>query len=493
MNKRFYVALLVSIFAAFTNSILAADLSFKEWRNQMKAAEQARYARDFQKMREILEGTAAGAQKLGSLSSAENSYWLAVAYLNLGQNDEAIKTFNSELERIGPRPTALKLQILRGLLLNQRSIVEFRKKEYDKAMATALDARTVLENAAGKFHPELFDVHRTLGAIYALQNNFPEAEKAMKTALKLAQVKPTGGFDDMGFLAVGAAEPYRVILAATSLGTLYTAHGKLEEAEDAYETALKMAQSAYPKDSVMRLLPLRNLAEVELKRGRTEDFNKHVDQTYDVLSKTPGLQPLNLKPMWLKMEFEADKQNAKGITETAKKLEKVFELQSFDYADLPAGAMAVALVNGTADWKRAETLQKGLVDLAESHRASAPARSGMIYVEIAKFAEGQGKAELAAAMYGEALKSQQNAKDKALLIGLLGKMAEDKIAAGKKAEALPLYHQVSVAMREKYGNDMRVADAIDVEAALAKELGDEAAANRLKAEAMEVRKKVVGK
>lgn len=325
-----------------------------------------------------------------------------------------------------------------------------------------------------------------------MQKNYPEAEKSLKTALKLAQVKPTGGFDDMGFLAVGEAQPRRIILAASLLGELYEVQGKLEEAEEAYETALKSAQAAYPKESVMRLLPLRHLAAVELARGRIQDFNKHVDQSYEVLSKWPGLEPEYLRPMWSKLQFEADNGNAKGVTDTAKKLEKVFEAQSYDYPDLPGGAMAVAVENGTVNWKRAEALQKGLIDLAQSHVGSASSKAGMIYIELAKFAETHGKRELSAAMYDEALKSQQNARDKAMLIGLLGKMAEDKIAAGKKAEALPFYHQVSVAMREKYGNDMRVADAMDVEAALMKELGDEAGANRLKAEAMDVRKKVVG-
>lgn len=185
MNKRFYIGLFVLVFTAFALRGSAAELSFKEWRNQMKAAEQARYVRNFQKMREILEGTAAGAQKLGSLSSAENAYWLAVAYRNLNMHAEAIETFDKELERIGPKPTALKLQILRGLILNERSIIEFRMKDYDKAMSSAVEARSVLENAAGKYHPELFNVHRTIGAIYALQKNYPEAEKALKTALKL--------------------------------------------------------------------------------------------------------------------------------------------------------------------------------------------------------------------------------------------------------------------------------------------------------------------
>lgn len=492
MNTHCLTALLVAILTALAVSAEAAEGSFKDWRNAMKAAEQAKNARDFQKMREILEESWPLAREHGPITSARNAYWLAIAYLRMDMNDKAIETLDLELEKIGPAPKSLKVQVLRGILLNERSLVEFRSRQYEKAMSTAQKAQGVLESAAGKYHPVLFDVYRTMGAIHALQKNFPEAEKSMKTALKLAQVITPGGFDDIDFID-NAASPERIIIAASALGQVYKIQGKLEEAEEAYETAWKSAQAAYPKDSLMRLIPLRSLAEVELMRGRTQEFNKHVDQTYDVLSKTPGLQPLNLRPMWLKIGLEADNQNVKGVIETVKKLEKVFELQSYDYADLPAGVMAAAISDEVVNWQRAETLQKALVELAESYSAPAAVKSGMIYVEIAKFAEANQKPQLAATMYDRALKSQQNAKDKGLLIGLLGKMAEEKIAAGKKAEALPIYHQVSVAMREKYGNDMRVADAIDVEAALAKELGDEAAATRLKAEAMEVRKKVVGK
>ena len=105
---------------------------------------------------------------------------------------------------------------------------------------------------------------------------------------------------------------------------------------------------------------------------------------------------------------------------------------------------------------------------AEAYRATDPAKTGRIFIQIANFTSAHGKPELADRMLAEAVASQQNAKDKGLLIGVLGKMAENKMAAGKKAEALPLYHQVSAAMREKYGSDMRVADAMDAEASVMK-------------------------
>jgi hypothetical protein len=96
-------------------------------------------------------------------------------------------------------------------------------------------------------------------------------------------------------------------------------------------------------------------------------------------------------------------------------------------------------------------------------------------------------------MFEKAIASQQNSKEKALLIGVFGKIAEAKMAAGKKTDALKYYHQVSVAMREKYGDDMRVAAAMDAEAAVMKDVGQEQAAKDLQAEAMKLRNKIVFK
>src|SRR5829696_4428450 len=123
MNNRVIAVLIFIVCALWTAPTHAADASYKNWRNSLKAAEQARYKRDFEGMRQILEKSAPVAQQLGPLSSAENAIWLAIAYMQLNLDDEALKTYNAELERIGSNPTALKVQIIRGLLLTQRSLL----------------------------------------------------------------------------------------------------------------------------------------------------------------------------------------------------------------------------------------------------------------------------------------------------------------------------------------------------------------------------------
>jgi tetratricopeptide (TPR) repeat protein len=497
MNKRYLMTVVLVIFAFIAAPLRGADASYKHWRNSLKAAEQARYKRDFESMRKILEESASEAQQFGPLSSAENSFWLAIAYLQSNMDAEALKTYDSELQRIGPNPTALKVQIIRGLLLTQRGLLYFRLGEYDNAMASANEGKAVLESAAGKFHPMLYEAHRTIGRIYALKNNVPEAEKSMRTALRLAETRATAGDADM----LGAAQetivfltgplPARVTLAATDLGRLLVAEGKFQEAEESFKKALENAESVYAKDNVMRAIPLQGLAEVEYQLNHTKQFEKYTTQLFEIVSKNPGYEMAYVKPLWLKFKTEIDQHSPRSI-DTLKMIERVIETQHFEFSELGRGAMSISTSGEQVDWKRAEAAEAALLRLADGYTPAAPEKAGLIVAEIANFAVVHDKAELADAMYARMVESQKNAPDKGMLIAALGKLAERKVAEGKKADAAPLYHEVTVAMRQKYGNDMRVADAIDMEAGLMKELGDEDGANKLKAEAMNVRKKAAG-
>lgn len=498
MNKSFVAAAILAIFAVFSASSRGADASYKHWRGSLKAAEQARLKRDFDTMRQILEASAPEAQQLGSLSSAQNAFWLAIAYMQLHMDREALETYNKELERIGPKPTATKLQIIRGVFLTQRGLLYFRVHEYDKALASATDGKAVLEDAAGKYHPELYEAHRIIGSIHAMRRDYQRAEESMRMALKLAESRQTStqlewsGAEQETVVYVSEPQPARVTLAASELGRVLAVEGKFEEAEGAFKKALKSAEAAYPKESVMREIPLRGLAEVEFRLNHTKDFEKYTQQLYDIISKNPGYELSAVAPLWLKFKSEVEEQPARAV-ETLKMILKVFETQNFEISEFGRGAMSVSVTGDQVDWKRADAAQDALIKLADGIAPANAAKAGLIQAEIANFALAHNKPELADAMYARIVKSQQNAPDKGILIAALGKLAERKIEAGQKGEALEFYHSVTKAMREKYGNDMRVADAMDTEAGLLAELGKEQEAKNLKTEAMEVRKKTVGK
>jgi len=260
MNKLVITIFLIAN-VALTTPTHGADASFKHWRNAMKAAEEARYKREFEKMREILEAEVAEAQKLGPASSAENTFWLALAYEELGKHDLALQAYNTEIDRIGTNPTALKLQIIRGILLGQRGAVYAHLNELDKALASANEGKTVLEQAAGKFHHELYDINMTIGRIHFSRKEHSEAEASMKSALKLAQSGQAGsrsvndGRSLRTVVFTTVPEPYRIIRAATDLGDLYLLQKKYEDAEPLFKLAVENARSVYPKDRIMQVLP----------------------------------------------------------------------------------------------------------------------------------------------------------------------------------------------------------------------------------------------
>jgi tetratricopeptide (TPR) repeat protein len=308
--------------------------------------------------------------------------------------------------------------------------------------------------------------------------------------LRLAETRQTGREVDLLGPAADTVVyltgplPARVTIAGSDLGQLLAAEGKFEEAEGAYKKALEYAESAYSSDNIMRAIPLRGLAEVEYRLNHTKPFEKHTQQLFEIISKNPGYESAYVKPLWLKFKLESEQQSPRSI-DTLKMIEKVFEKQHFDYSEFGRSAMAVSV--------KPEQAQDALLKVADSYTASAPEKAGLILAAIANSAAEHNKPELADAMYLRVVESQKNAPDKGILIAALEKLGERKIAAGKRAEAAPFYHEVTAAMRQKYGNDMRVADAMDTEAALLKEIGQEEAAKKLQADAMELRKKIVFK
>jgi hypothetical protein len=494
MKKPFHAVAILALLMSISPAT-AADASYKHWRNSMKAAQEARVKRDFDKMREILESESAEARQLGPASSAENSLWLAMAYFESQMTREALETVNGELQRVGDKPVATKLQAIRGILLEIRSLLQYEARSYDDALSSALEAKKVLEDVVGKYHPELYMVHTTIGRVYALRKDYPEAEKSMRSALRLAQSPDTAhynawsGPEEQHTFYVFYPSPDRVTWAATELGDILRQEGKLKEAEDAFKTGLKNAQSVYRKESVMYLRPLEGLASVHWQQGQRAEFEKDTDRIYDIVTKLPGLQPWVVEPLWAKFNYELNANDSAAAANTVKKIATVFEKQNFEFNGLAEEALHQSKVNQQIDWKRAEMIEDVLTKTAESYRPSEPFKAGVILAQIAEFDAANGKEEAAVARYEQVVQSQQNASDKSLLVGALTKLAERKVAANNKTDALPLYHRISAALQEKYGADTRVADAMDKEAGLMKDLGQDRAAKDLQEQAMEVRRK----
>ena len=474
--KGFFKRGLLIVLAACVIIPTDAAASYKQWRSSIKAAQEARVKRDFDKARSILEGMADDAAALGPASGAENAAALAEVLFEAGDYDGTIQVIDPALQKIGPSPTTKPLKVWRGLLLLEKASTIYQLRRYDEALVIAEESRDVLEYAAGKFHPALSILHAMIAKMYETKREYAKAEVSYKAALKLAESHQTVVVSEF----TGPEETfyqYRspdfaagVLVNQVALGNLYQLQERYKEAEELYNKGLKSAERDYGKKGQATVIPLAARAQLFLKTNRRKNFEEDTQRIYEVAAKGPGIKPFAIYPLWLKLETEAKENNTLAVSQTAQKLATVFEVQNYNPKVMAEAAQDAATTGNKVDWSRAAQIQEAIRDAALA-KFKDPARTAPILIEFALSAEAAQQTNLARAHYRAILQTTERASDKALYIAAAGKLADLAIAENKPADALPFYQKVSAGLREKYGDDSRVANAMDREAELLKQLG----------------------
>jgi hypothetical protein len=487
--------LFASVVSFLCATPIHAAASYKQWRNSLKAAKDALTKRDFEKAQQILEASSADAAELGPESFAENSFTLGRAYIEMSKLNEAVQAVNPALEKIGPNPRKAELQLWRGVLLSIKSWAAYEAKNYDQALADAEASRGLIEGVAGKYHPELSILHAVIAMIYDTRKDYAKAEAAYKAALKLAESRRTvvaqefGGPEQQTVIYQSGESIVGVLFNRVSLGNLYVKQARYAEAETLLNKALKAAEQDYGKKSKPLVIPLAARARLYQQTNRRKEFDADTQRIYDLAMSGPGLRPYTIYPLWLKLDWDLKEKN--GGNQSAQQLMNVYAVQNYDTKSMGQDAMELAVKGGTTDWARATEIQEVMRTAALSKFANDPARSGPLLVEFGLAAESARQTNLARLNFETLLKTQEKAADKNLYIASAGKLADINIAENKPNEALPLLQKVTAALREKYGDDSRVANAMDKEAALLKQLGQSQAASDLEAKANQVRTKAM--
>ncbi len=467
--------------ALLLNQAFGAGASSKHWRAAIKEAEQARVNRDFAKARSILESEAAEAAELGSEVAAQNSGILAGVLTQAGEYNDALEVLSAAIEKLGPNPRGKQQQVWRGLLLGSQAETANLAGRTDEALKLAEQARTVIEDVIGINHPQLFVLDALIAETYAHKRNYPEAEKAYLRALKRAETRRvvTGsawsGAEEELHMYRGKDSTEGLLRMNTALGDLEMEQNKVKEAEEYYKAAIKIAEQSYGKKHQAVLLPLEGLARVHLQTNRRKEFEADVDKAFDLDMKAPGLAPWAVNPLWLKLV--TDLKEGADPQPTADKITQVFVTQNFDTAELGKGAMRALSVEKPIDWGRIEKTQKTFRSVASARYSAQPAKIAPMIGEFARVAEQGKRMDLARENYEFIVKSQENTAEKGLLIGSLGKIADTYVTEKKPAEALTVCQRITGILRDKYGDDSRVANAVDREADLLKELSRDAEAD----------------
>lgn len=497
LMKAVHLLLTLLFGASVVSTSLAA--SYPHWRESVKAAEQARLKRDFQKQREILEGAAAEATELGPVTSARNSSILVETYIELRMFNEAKTLVDAELLKIGATPKDVNLRLARALLLYNSSRIEMSAKRFDTALQAANEATEIIEALLGKFHPEMFRMHMLIGWVHAESKNYLAAEKSFKTALKLAEAQnyvigsEWSGSDE--FTAVYRVKPPAdgVVTAATALGDLYIEQNNFKEAEKFAKKALKDTEAVYGKKSPMILVPLDTVANVELKLGKRKEFERDCDRLFELASKSKGFDYWVANALWSRFGVELDENKNTSAVESARRIVVVYANQNFNSALLGKRALKDAVGTNATDWARLKTTMDIFGSALGVQFAAEPLKVGAFYMEFAKVANEGGPSDVALAAYEGFIKTQDTAPDKGALISVYSKIEEIRIASRDTARALETRRKVTALLRQKFGDDSRVADSLENEAAHLKTLGDEkgAAEAQAQAQANEVRKKAL--
>lgn len=445
--------------------------------------------RDYAKARAILEQEAAEAAALGPEASAENSLGLAGILRDSRQYNEANEVLKAALDKLGPNPIGEKEQLWRGFLLAMQANVANASGRSDEALAAALQARTVIESVAGINVPQLFILDGIIGGIYRKQGNFAESEKAYLRALKLAESRRPvsgtvwSGMEEVFVTYLTSNSTEGILRTTTSLGDLNLDQKKFKEAEAYYVKAMKVAEQDYGKKHQAVLLPLQGLARLHAETGRHKEFENDLQRMYDLSVKAPGLDPWVLDPFWLKAGVDLAAGN--NIQPTADQIAQIVSVQHFDTKLIANRSQAIANSNPG----KSEQIQTAFRSAALSKFSAEPLRLAPMLLAYAQAAEAAQNSELARVNYEALAKTQEKGPEKGLYLGSLGKIADSYIAEKKPAEALPICRKITAALRDKYGDDSRVADALDREATLLKQLGRDGEATATQAASAEVRKK----
>lgn len=472
-------------------SASAAELSYKEWLQIRKQVQTAQAARDYGSVRNILsaDGVPLGVAKIGELALTEHAAALAEALAELKLYDEAFATISGAIDQIGPRPIANKSQILRGILLTVKSAVYYSSTNYDAALTIAQDARTTLENVAGEFHPQLYRLHAIIGEIHEKKKNFPEAEKAYKDALEFAEAgrsRFTRGIRSLYFERHPLYDG--VSLACVSLAEVLAEQQKFKDARKYSLKALKAAEQAYGKKSPGIAYTLSVLAGIDFDLGDQKEFEADIERLYPLVAGFENLGSWAAKPFW--KQFEKELQASQPSPEIIRQLVAIYIARKTDFAGLAKELMQISQRDRPDDWNRVAKLQADFRKQTSTHSSAHLGELSAGFIEVARQQRQYG---LARENVNENLKIQEPVNDTLGLVASYSVLAEIESDQKKFAEALALRQRVTTLLRGKFGDDSRVADAMDKEAEFLKLLGQELEASDLQAKANDLRKKVFAK
>ena len=326
------------------------------------------------------------------------------------------------------------------IALNQQAIQLYQAGKYADAVAIAKRSLALAEQRSGPEHPEVAQLHSNLGAFYAAQAHYSEAEDSYQRSLAIREQ------------ALGRDHP-DVAQSLTGLAGVYRAQGRLLEAELLSRRALTIRETAQGLDELDTAQAIIELARVLRLQGRYAEVEPLYRRSLAIYQKARGVDHPEVAQLYNNMAALYFSQSryaeAEPLYQRALRMnEKALGLDHPEIA-IALNNLAV-LYQAQGRFAEAEPLFKRAIAIREQALGSDDPVVGQVAGDLAAlyFAEGRyGEAE---PLYGRGLAILEKSlgANAAEVANLCSNLAAVYRVEGRYADAELLYRR-GLAIREK--------------------------------------------
>jgi len=163
--------------------------------------------------------------------------------------------------------------------------------KHEEAISLCQEAIAKMERTTGHFHPEVAVLQNILAIVYRDQKKYEESENSLRLALDIRKKTLGAGHPAVevslnNLAAVCEKQGGFGIFINKNSGLIHSISltGKLEDAENLSQKALKLCERRLEKSPVDVVRQLNALATLYLNHGKFEDAAAHFQRAFDISS-----------------------------------------------------------------------------------------------------------------------------------------------------------------------------------------------------------------
>lgn len=480
--------LLFIILGVFTNSTYGAEndrISVFDWSKNLEEAQLAVLDHDIDKALELFE------KALDSGSELKPGEYLVTVTSMMQEFDKkkdlagAESLISRELEREEAKPASQDGKVRRAFLYLTRSELSMKKNLVTDAISQINSAKMLAVGTEFEVPVQTLAYH-FLAIIDLARKNFGEARKKLNEAARNCE-SALGARSDVK--AAAMEEPTRAMTfrgyanIIVFLASLDRINHDLPGGISRLEKAAKMIERISSRKNPVLVDLFVVAAQYQFLRNSQKKAQLTVDRLIEVASVQKFVPGSVVSAVYLAASRAATAKDFQLMSKRFAELIRLCQLNKTGVDLLAREAVSVIDVVGEGDWKKTQRLQRDVLNQIYQRYPSQRSQAAPFLNAFAEKARSLQQIDDAVAYYREAVKELEGSLEPVVQIGALSHLERILVEQNRSGEALPVSERLVQALRQQYGDDSRVADAMNENASLLRKLNREEEAKKLEADA----------